>query len=811
MDCNICTRRYSNIPSYMQHLKLYHLQIYNRMECPFCQSAFTWRQNFLRHIKKCGNQHTSNRSPPRLEHDDRILNNDFVTFQTPPVQAECVNSDVSPEQPICVSEFTKDFQNNAVEHLLSITSNTDMTMKRAMEIIKGFKKISNLYSNILQSSLNIQSTIEKRELLEVAGNPYRSIDTEKKFLRYLKKEGLYCLPEHYVIQKSIKTVVRKGIHKFQIKKDTATIMPIEFMLKSFLELPGMFQCMQNKMTELMSSNDKYEHFVQGKRWREIISSDPDKKFLPYHIYHDDFDVGNAQGTKRGKQAIGVINLHLPLLEDYELSKLKFIFPLAFVKKSFTKSFRKSHCFKKLIDRLECIAKTGIEINVEGKKEIVYPILGLIIGDNLAQHELMDLTASFTHTFMCRFCRMDKNERQKAVREKPELFRTEDEYNDDTNNLSSGVVASSPFNSIPYFHVYRNYSVDIMHDILEGAIKIGLQRSIDDFIESGFFTQFDFERLLDNFDYGEIDSRNRLSSSNYKDGKLMLNSKDSLLLIKYFTLLVGHKIPSRNSTLQYVIVLEKLVNLCLSNSFDEEKLEVLRKTIEKHNILYQKFQKIVIDKNTKKEKKVYVNLTPKLHLLLHYCTVIMYSGPVSKIWSMRHEGSNRLYKTYSNVNACKINLSFSLGKKSAMKFAYFLFMQRQGKDSIFKFRNRKLLNNFDEKTYKDSVELPHQLFDSDSYEYISLEYKGTEYKKGYYVYFDDKLHKVIDIVSTNDPEHIYLVLERLEIRRSTPNYNCFFVGDSLEQYSVEKIEICGKPFNIVKIVDGTPVFKINQNL
>ena len=152
-----------------------------------------------------------------------------------------------------------------------------------------------------------------------------------------------------------------------------------------------------------------------------------------------------------------------------------------------------------------------------------------------------------------------------------------------------------------------------------------------------------------------------------------------------------------------------------------------------------------------------------------------------------------------------------GKKSAMKFANFLFTQRKGKDSIFEYSNRKLLTNFDNKMYKTSVELPYQLLNSDSYEYQKLEYKGTEYKIGYYVYLSGFLFKVIDILSTNDPEHIYLVLERFAITRSTPNYNCFLVGESLERYSIDKIEACGKPFNISRILDGSYAIKINEFL
>ena len=794
----------------MKHIRLYHNELHKHLRCPFCSKEHSWRQVYRKHVVKCcPDQFTFKpvRSVP-LRKLGETQNNQLDEILPCNLNDNESNNNIIEAGKF--ENFALDLKNNALEHVLSIIANSDITMKRTTDVIKGIKLVTNPISKLIDKKAIGDLDGEKDEIIKAISDPYEHINTEKKLISCLTKKKLYAPPIKFCIEKHLQTTVRKGIHFLKTKPVTGVVMPIKFIFQQILELPGTFQKMHSTMLKLMEQESCYDHFVQGKRWRKIVNENPNKIVLPYHVYHDDFDVGNAQGTKRGIQAIAGINLHFPLFEDYELSKLKFIFPAAFVKKSHTKKFRKSHCFRKLIQDLKEIGENGIEITIEGEKKKVFMILGLVISDNLAQHELLDFTASFSHRQMCRFCRMGKNERMVAVREKPELLRDKEDYLEDTNDPSTGVVANSPFNSIPHFHVYDNFSVDVMHDVLEGAIKIGLTNAIDEFIKKEYFTAQEFCELLDNFDYGEIDSRNRLSASNYKNGTLLLNSKDSLLLIKYFTLIVGHKIPQNDSTLQYVITLEKLVKLCLSMHFDDEKLELLRSTIEKHNTLYQKFTKVVIDSKTNKEIEKNVSLTPKLHLLLHYCYIIIHFGAVAKFWSMRHEGSNRLYKIYANIIACKINLSLSLAKKSAMRFAYFLFCERKGKDpiTVCKKKENFILEN---KLYQNLLILPEDIKVKLQYEYGAVYYKGTEYKTGFFVFFDDTLYKIVEMVTTEIIDKVYLILERYTKIRSSLNFNCYWVVESTGLYKFEDIEQCGRPFNICKLQDGKRAFKINEYL
>lgn len=107
------------------------------------------------------------------------------------------------------------------------------------------------------------------------------------------------------------------------------------------------------------------------------------------------------------------------------------------------------------------------INTKDDFKEVHFILGLFLGDNLALNSVSEFSKSFSANFFCRFCKAKKSKTHKLCEEDSTLLRNHTNYLEDINRnyfKETRIYKNSVFNNIASFHVVKNYSIDIMHDI-----------------------------------------------------------------------------------------------------------------------------------------------------------------------------------------------------------------------------------------------------------------------------------------------------------------------------------------------------------
>ena len=796
----------------MKHIKLKHpyTAVYN---CIFCPLATTHRYVYSSHIKRHLDRN-------HVEYNDQIPN--IIVPQIPnivecnvPLENNLQNNDVPgiginipfQNNSVNLDTYSNDIKVGACRYVLSLLNNSAITMKNTLQTINTVGSFLSPISHFVRTNINNLETCGNKEtFLELCQFPFKHISTEYKLLKYLKSKNLYSKPTKYVLKSTVELRTKKGKTALANVEETVVLMPIKSMIKNILELPGLYEKMMRKMEDLMKDNSNIRNFVQGEKWRNIVRNNPGKRLIPIFLYNDDFAVGNQQGIKANRHGISVVNLHLPLMDDWELSKLEFLFPAAFVKASLTKGGNKTKCLVKLVEVLKDICENGISINVNNEEIVVHIVLGTIIGDNLAIHQMLDFTSGFMHEYMCRVCLMDKKTRNKAVVENKTLFRTFEHYNLNKNNPLYGYIRRCPFNQIPNYHVIENYSADIMHDFFEGVAIFGMQASLDYFTKEGFFSCLEFENWLDSFSYGQIDCNNKLSSDNYKNGKLYLTAMQSMLLIKYLPILICHRVPMTDPTFKYLIVLEKLSDLCMCTNFNEERIQLLINLIKKHHQMYLKFKETKIDPISGESIEKNKVLKPKHHISTHWATCIRKNGPLVYMWAMRHEGLNRYMKIYTYASTSRINLSFSLAKKFLLKFSYFIdYHRNSGFCSLTEYSTSKHFI-LDTKIYKDNLifTFPKENIVC-SYEKIT--FKGTEYRIGYFVFISNVCYKIIDIISTKSQNAFVILKEYKFVEKENLNY--YILENATDNFQIRTLNYLGLPFNIVTLKNKTKIFKFNR--
>lgn len=199
----------------------------------------------------------------------------------------------------------------------------------------------------------------------------------------------------------------------------------------------------------------------------------------------------------------------------------------------------------------------------------------------------------------------------------QYLRNEVNYNEDLLSLSNGVKASCIFNDSSYFHVTRNISQDIMHDLLEGVCCYDMAKIISHMINQKYV---DLEILNNRIKYFNFNNQNtppQIKQSSLKNGYLIISSSEMLSLVQNFGLIVGDKIPKNDEVWQFYINMVEIVSICLSSTIHIQTITFLRTLISEYNNLYLSlFKKL---------------LKPKHHFLLHYPNLISKVGPLRNIW------------------------------------------------------------------------------------------------------------------------------------------------------------------------------------
>lgn len=169
----------------------------------------------------------------------------------------------------------------------------------------------------------------------------------------------------------------------------------------------------------------------------------------------------------------------------------------------------------IINDLKVLENDGIKVPA-----FISPVHGSIVqvtGDNLGIHGLFGFVESFSARYCCRFCITEKNEFQSVFCEDDQgmILRTEDMLAEHCHAVQTnpqlphvyGVKRSCLLNSLQYFNTADNFSVDIMHDILEGVAQLEVKLVLE-YLQENFSTAEELAARIESFNYGYMERRNR---------------------------------------------------------------------------------------------------------------------------------------------------------------------------------------------------------------------------------------------------------------------------------------------------------------
>lgn len=118
--------------------------------------------------------------------------------------------------------------------------------------------------------------------------------------------------------------------------------------------------------------------------------------------------------------------------------------------------------------------------------------------------------------------------------------------------STGVLSNCIFNELKYFHVTEKFSVDIMHDVLEGTFNNEISLILKVLIyEKKYFTLETLNCRINYFDFASYENINKpqeISEAHLKLAqKIRYSAAEMMWMMRYLPILISDLILKRMNT------------------------------------------------------------------------------------------------------------------------------------------------------------------------------------------------------------------------------------------------------------------------
>lgn len=797
--CFKCSIQFLSYKALIRHLKVAHPYL-SKYECKQgdCERSYQDLSGLRKHYA----YDHSVLANANYKKDDNNFNNIFPHNILDSSENSHISVDDSANFESDIND--EDFDTLILEFVSKLYSNPSLSRNIVQQTIDTTEELVDSIFTLLQSKLlplkevnDVQNTF-KATCGKVAQS-FKKLKTEFLRLKHLETAESFIRPKPFYIgeRSSLTQINSAGAPNVSIRNAEGQKICLKQKFKKFLELPGVYNDIMKYVENETSSQaqDILTSVYQGNLWKNVQTHFTGKVVLPILLFFDDFEPCNPLGSRAGIYKIGATYVSLACTPPQYASLLDNILLAQLFFSSDRTSYGNLKVFSKLIDELKFLEQEGITVCTADGDRHVYFVLFLILGDNLGLNSILGFTEGFNSDFYCRLCIAHKNICKVETNEHNLIPRTVENYELDSTALSHGVKESCIWHQLSTFHIAKNISCDLMHDLLEGVLRYDMAFLIDELIKKKYFTLDHLNNRIKFFKFSRADIGNpmpQIKGDHLKKKHLIMSASEMLSLTAYFGILVGDLIPEDEPVWNFYALIFEILEILLGRSFSSNLINYLEILIKEHHTLFcQLFNE---------------HLRPKYHFMLHYTRLIKEVGPPRNIWCMRYEAYHKLLKSTASVVTCKKNLLVTLFIKDSLRFSNRLVTKKGFSDNIEVGpvnRNLQILNTqiqFDQDLNKNHFTVP----------WICI--NTVFLKLGFVVQITDEVvpdfGQIQHIIVNEDK--IFLVLSKIQTVRFIDKMQAFQinlnVNENFQCYLYEAL--CNRyPYNIHYTGDGRTVICI----
>ena len=502
------------------------------------------------------------------------------------------------------------------------------------------------------------------QVFENMQDPFANLQTKTLQRSYIENKINYVKPIEYVLGTRI-AYKNKG-HKRQIteKEDTMVYIPILQSIEHLLSNSRILDMVLNTNQQ----NNAFYDICDGEIFKNNRIFTAHQNGLQIILYHDEIEVCNPLGSHNGKHKLDLYYFTLGNLSPKFRSKLSAMKLLAIVRAKDVSRYGQNKILMPICNDLKTLSK-GHTFNVNGEDTEIFGTVVCCLGDTEGQHQWggYKVKVGWAHQ-KCRNCLCTFEDMQSQFKDTCFTERTIQQYRRQCADIERsvnrqmrdylcstyGITGKSLLSDLECFDITRQLPQDIMHVLLEGAVQYEVRLILQQLINDGQITIRQLNDAFDQLTIGYHDAKNRplpLRESIF-DGneryKLKQTAEQARLYLKFLPFALSGYVTHDNPL--YVLILDIiiLVQVCFCPVFKEETITRLGNHIEKH---LSNFKEMFPD----------INITPKMHYLLHLPKQICQLGPLVRHSCMRFEARHQYFKEMARLQNFK-NICLSLAER-----------------------------------------------------------------------------------------------------------------------------------------------------
>lgn len=457
-----------------------------------------------------------------------------------------------------------------------------------------------------------------------------------------------------------------AIPKKVLVNETASYISIIETLKFLFRDPHSRKLLANPDEADTPCVTEFSTFESGELFKtsEFFRNNPN--CIRLSLYQDDVELGNAFSSRAGINKVCNFNFKVQNIPEKWNSTPKTVFPLLFCNSIDVKK----HGFQKILQPLVADLKKlegGIRVYYGSEEFLLKAVVTMFCGDTLAVHDVFGLLGPSAKYF-CRICQISRDEFHNNPSGEFAL-RTRDWYDDKLEAVRNGSISSTDsglkptgciLNELQNFHITDNFNLDGMHDLAEGVVPLTVQLVLSHYYKQKHLkidARF-INNRINTFCFGYTDRHNKPSANFTNDmllhpskHKLKQTSAQTLLLLRAFPFLFGHKVPADCELMVMIGHLINIVRIVISPVVSEHLIYELQDHLHYfEETFYSKFERRI----------------NKLHHLKHYAICIQKSGAMKQYNCMQFEQTNKVAKNQASTCKNFKNICHSLAKRQCTK-------------------------------------------------------------------------------------------------------------------------------------------------
>ena len=369
------------------------------------------------------------------------------------------------------------------------------------------------------------------------------------------------------------------------------------------------------------------------------------------------ECGNGLGSRAGKVKFGALYAQLACLPRHISSELSTIFLCQLLLSKDKKRCKNSELFRNIIEEANFLLTEGLDIyDGTTRKRVKFQVI-LMTGDNLGLNDIFGYTKSFKTNYYCRRCKATSKAAACMSQENPFISRNVSNYDEDAkkaNSEVSGIRELCAFHKMQNFHIAKNWSMDVMHDFMEGVATYVIHAVLKTLIyEKKLFSLQTLNNRLLNFNYGPGNPNKppEIKEKTFKNrSTLKMSAAEVLCLTRYLCLIIGDLVEENDEHYELLKYLRRILDVLSCRWVKKSNTSYFKYLIKQHHELYM---------------SLYGDLKPKFHFLIHYPEQLLQLGPCFDYSTMRFESRHRPVKSIVQSTSSKRNLLYTVAIKQSL--------------------------------------------------------------------------------------------------------------------------------------------------